>query len=325
MRKGTIAIALLIGKCHNKNFSKSSLLCSKVLSSISVMKDDFRPRASPTVFPWGKWVRLILFAILFVSVGLLLWRMWNRSSELEASLRRTEHERQLLDQKLATLRSQSNSMRKATDSAEMRAAHAEVEAERLNETRRRIELERELARETAEHYRDKSVQARHDAAQARIETDRIRQQRETELDRMQQALSHIVETERTPIGMIVNLGKDSFLFDFDQSVIRPENREILSRIAGVLLASHGFRLYIYGHTDNLGSADYNHALSNRRARAVRNYLVLAGVPETVVETKGFGESSPIIKAQSSVARQRNRRVEIGIVDTIIHYAEEIRD
>ena len=289
------------------------------------MKDDSRPRVSPTIFPWGKWARLVLFTIVFVSVGLLAWRMWNRSLELEASLRRTEHERQSLDQKLATLRSHNDSMRKTTDSAEMRAAHAEIKAERLNEARRRIELERELARETAEHYRDKSVQARHDAAQARIETNRIRRQREAELDRMQQALSHIVETERTPMGMVVNLGEDSFLFDFDQSVIRLENREVLSRIAGVLLASHGFRLYVYGHTDNLGSANYNHALSNRRARAVRNYLVRAGVPEAVVETKGFGESSPITKAQSAAARQRNRRVEIGIVDTIIHYTEEIQD
>ena len=81
---------------------------------------------------------------------------------------------------------------------------------------------------------------------------------------MHEALSQIAESQRTPMGMVVNLGQDSFLFDFDKAALRAENREILSRIAGVLLASHGYRLYVYGYTDDTGPESYNQQLSEKR-------------------------------------------------------------
>ena len=127
------------------------------------------------------------------------------------------------------------------------------------------------------------------------------------------------------MGMVVNLGEDSFLFDFDKDTLRPENREMLSRIAGVLLASHGYRLQVYGHTDDLGPAVYNKDLSMRRARAVGKYLITAGIPEDVVEVEGFGEASPRVRARSTDARQKNRRVEIGVIDTIVNYEREIKN
>ena len=288
------------------------------------MSDEVKS-APPPVAQRGLWIGFALLTILLVGMLVLVWSMWNRGVELEDRLRAAESERQSLDQKLAAARSRADGMRAATDSAEMRAAQAEVQAERLDEARKRAELERELVRETAERYRGESEQARAEAERARIETERIRRQREAELDRMQQALNRIVETERTPMGMVMNLGEDSFLFDFDKSAIRPENREILSRIAGVLLASHGYRLYVYGHTDDVGAAGYNRDLSDRRARAVRNYLVHAGVPETVVEAKGFGESSPSSKGRSAAARQKNRRVEIGVIDTVVRYTGEVNE
>ena len=84
---------------------------------------------------------------------------------------------------------------------------------------------------------------------------------------MQEALAKIVETERTPLGMVMRLGEDSLHFDFDQAAIREGDKELLSRIAGVLLASHGYRIYVYGHTDDQGDPRYNEGLSERRAQA----------------------------------------------------------
>ena len=289
------------------------------------MSDDLRSDEAPGSVYRGLRFGFALLAILWIGMLVLVWHMWSRGAKIEDSLRQVDSERQLLDQKLAALRSQTDGLRSAIDDAEMRAASAEIKVQRLEEARRRVELERELVREAAEQYRGESEQARREAERARTEAERIRQQRETELDRMQQALSRIVETERTATGMVMNLGQDSFLFDFDKSSIRQENREVLSRIAGVLLASHGYRLYVYGHTDDIGSADYNRALSDRRAGAVRDYLVQAGVPEAVVETKAFGETSPVRKGRSSAARQKNRRVEIGVVDTVVHYTGEVRN
>ena len=78
-------------------------------------------------------------------------------------------------------------------------------------------------------------------------------------------------------GVVINLSEDSFLFDFDNAELRPANRELLSRIAGVLLVSYGYKLYVYGHTDDQGAPAYNQRLSERRAYAVRDYLAAAGL------------------------------------------------
>jgi outer membrane protein OmpA-like peptidoglycan-associated protein len=125
--------------------------------------------------------------------------------------------------------------------------------------------------------------------------------------------------------MVVSLGEDRFLFDFDKADVKLENRELLSRIAGVLLASHGYRLYVYGHTDDVGTGEYNQDLSERRAKSVRDYLVKAGIPEEIIESKGFGKTSPRVPAKTRDARQKNRRVEIGVVDTIINYEKIVSE
>src|SRR5690606_8096785 len=153
--------------------------------------------------------------------------------------------------------------------------------------------------------------------------DTLRAARRRELDRMRDALAAITETERTPLGMVMRLGEDALRFEFDSPQIRDEDRELLSRIAGVLLSSHGYRLYVDGHTDDQGPAVYNKDLSQRRAAEVREYLVEAGIPKEVVEARGFGEENPRVEGTSQEARRANRRVEIGLVDAIIEYEGDV--
>ena len=140
---------------------------------------------------------------------------------------------------------------------------------------------------------------------------------------MREALGRIAETDRTAMGMVVRLTQDSLLFGFDSAELRPEDREIVSRIAGVMLASYGFRAYVYGHTDDQGPAEYNQRLSDRRARAVHGYLVRAGVPNEILEVRGYGERSPRLQGMSREARRKNRRVEIAIIDTVVNYQGQI--
>ena len=268
---------------------------------------------------------LIFTAVaLLISIG-LLWKVWQQSTALEARLSDTERRAGNLAQNLEESRQETALVKAESEAATAQAAETAELARRSRDARIRAELERELAREDADRSRQETGRAREEAAEMRAEAERLRKQREQELDRMQQALNRITETRRTPMGMVVNLGEDSFLFDFDNDTLRPENREMLSRIAGVLLASHGFRLQVYGHTDDLGPAVYNKDLSLRRARAVGKYIVTAGVPEELVEVEGFGETSPRMRSKSSEARQKNRRVEIGVIDTIINYEREIKN
>lgn len=175
------------------------------------------------------------------------------------------------------------------------------------------------ARERAAEARTKEAileaeQAAQDAREARERLAEIRAQRERDLDRLERSLGRIAETRRTALGMVMNLG-DSIEFDFDEAELRPENRETLSRIAGVLLTAEGFGIQVYGHTDDVGTAEYNQELSERRAEAVRRYLIEAGVDEDVIQSKGFGKAAPLVEGTDPASRQRNRRVEIAVVET----------
>lgn len=207
------------------------------------------------------------------------------------------------------------------DTAEERAQVAEQQATSARgeaEVARGEAAEASLARRRAEERREQAIleaeRSEQQAREARQRLAEIRRQRERDLDRLERSLGRLAETRRTALGMVMNLG-DSIEFDFDEADLRPENRELLSRIAGVLLSVENFSIQVYGHTDDVGSVEYNRELSERRADAVRRYLIEAGVDEDLIQSKGFGKSAPLVEGTDEEARQRNRRVEIAVVHT----------
>ena len=100
------------------------------------------------------------------------------------------------------------------------------------------------------------------------------------------------------------------LFDFDKSVLRPDGRksidDALAKLSGVDLEM----VIATGHTDSIGTDAYNQRLSERRAAAVKDYLVSKGIPAAKVTTIGKGESQPVATNKTSEGRQKNRRVDI---------------
>src|SRR5216683_2102676 len=132
---------------------------------------------------------------------------------------------------------------------------------------------------------------------------------------LQQALGQIAETRRTAMGLVMTLDSKSIRFDFDKANIKPEYRDILNRIAGILMTLKGYTIAVYGYTDDIGTQTYNLQLSQRRAEAVRDFLMQTGISPTIMSSKGFGKSDPRVPGDSEQARAANRRVEIGIVDS----------
>jgi outer membrane protein OmpA-like peptidoglycan-associated protein len=256
---------------------------------------------------------------LMIVSGFGVWLTVATFRELEAGLHAEKQRSASLSQEL---HERTRALEQSRFEAKTARQQAELAFQDAEDQASAAQAAEDQQRE-AEQARIQSEQATREAQGreklARIELLELRKRREQELDRMQQALSKIAPTRRTASGMVVELANDSFYFDFDKSALRPANREILSRIAGVLLASQGYRLFIYGHTDDVGAADYNQELSLRRATSVAGYLQQAGVPEELMSIQGFGKSSPRVRNDSPPARQKNRRVEIGIVDSIIEY------
>lgn len=168
----------------------------------------------------------------------------------------------------------------------------------------------------------KAQEAALQKSEADAAAERARKEREEAYDRMHQALSKLVETRETARGLILNL--PDILFDFNQATLRPETRETLSRIAGILLVSKGYRMSVEGHTDSVGTDEYNQKLSEKRADSVRDYLVKAGLPEPTITTQGFGKTKPLVSNDTAQGRQKNRRVEVVIIDTEKPPAEQAR-
>jgi len=99
-------------------------------------------------------------------------------------------------------------------------------------------------------------------------------------------------------------------FDFDQSLLKPSTRELLIKHADRMRGAMG-TVRLEGHADELGTREYNLALGERRANAVRDFLVLQGVDAGSLEVISYGEERPAQEGSSESARAMNRRVVIN--------------
>jgi outer membrane protein OmpA-like peptidoglycan-associated protein len=101
-------------------------------------------------------------------------------------------------------------------------------------------------------------------------------------------------------------------FDFDKSTLTPRAMDIVKEAASVAKAGQNARVTCTGHTDTAGPANYNMALSLRRANTVKDALVREGVPATSIAVVGKGETSLLVPTKDGVREPQNRRVEIVV-------------
>ena len=117
-----------------------------------------------------------------------------------------------------------------------------------------------------------------------------------------------------PVAQKVTLAAD-VLFDFDKAVVKPEGTakldDLLGKIKGVDLEV----IIAIGHTDSIGSDAYNQRLSERRANAVKAYLVSKGIAPNRIYVEGKGEKQSVASNKTKDGRQKNRRVDIEVIGT----------
>lgn len=101
-------------------------------------------------------------------------------------------------------------------------------------------------------------------------------------------------------------------FDFDRANIRPDAAEVLRRVVSSYRQLNADRVDLVGHADRSGPASYNQRLSERRAAAVRQFLVRQGIPNERITAIGRGEEDPRVPTPDGVREQENRRVEIRL-------------
>lgn len=287
------------------------------------MKASFPPPRRPMAASLHKspvaWIAALLLLLGAGWLGLQVRDLRTRLAEVDRRLAEERERVAVAEQRADTL---GERLARAEDRAERAESIAGQESERARgEAARReaadaarltAELDAVVAEENAERAEQEAVAALAEAARVRAERDR-------ELNRMAEALGSIAETRRTALGVVMNLGEDAINFEFDSAELEPEDRELLSRIVGVLLTTGDYRIQVFGHTDDVGSAQYNQRLSERRAQAVADYLIASGIDAGIISAKGFGKTRPLIDDTTEEARARNRRVELGIIDSIVDY------
>ncbi len=115
------------------------------------------------------------------------------------------------------------------------------------------------------------------------------------------------------VGEGIKITFDSgILFDFDSYNLRNASEDNLTELAATLKKYQDTNILIEGHTDSVGTAEYNQTLSMERATSVADYLDKQGVNKNRFTVKGYGESQPVAPNDTEAGRQKNRRVEIAI-------------
>lgn len=117
-----------------------------------------------------------------------------------------------------------------------------------------------------------------------------------------------------PTATKVVLNADAF-FDFDKATLKPAGRQMLDQVAQQTKAINLETLIATGYTDSIGSAAYNLKLSQRRADAVKSYLVSRGVDANHIYAEGKGKTNFVASNKTAAGRAKNRRVEVEIVGT----------
>ncbi len=238
-----------------------------------------------------------------------------QQNDLRASAAQTEVDRlkQQNDLRANAAQTEADRLKQEND---LRASAAQTEVDRLKQQN---DLRADAAQTEAGRLKSENDAQR---AASQAELDSLRGQKnklETDKSELRAQLllqfNAILQTRDTARGLIVNLS--DVLFDTAKFTLRPEAREKLARVAGIVEGHPGLQLAVEGHTDNVGGDVYNQELSEQRGSAVRDYLTGQGMQPGSVTTKGFGKTQPIATNDTAAGRQQNRRVELVISGEVI--------
>lgn len=119
-----------------------------------------------------------------------------------------------------------------------------------------------------------------------------------------------VDGDGCPLPKVLQL--KGVTFEFNKDRLRPDSKTVLDTVVEIMKRYPEMQVELAGHTDNVGSDSYNQKLSEKRAEAVRQYLIAAGIPSANMTAVGYGEKEPIATNDTDEGRELNRRTELRI-------------
>jgi outer membrane protein OmpA-like peptidoglycan-associated protein len=184
--------------------------------------------------------------------------------------------------------------------------NAQIANEKILTAQARDDVDKGTAERQAVLAEARSLEAQRNAQQARSATAQA-QSAEERAKALERELADL-KGKKTDRGVVVTLG--DVLFDTGKATLKPGAYGTIERLAAVLKEDPSRKVMVEGHTDNVGSDEYNQALSERRAQSVQAALFERGVDASQISTVGKGESTPVASNDTPAGRQQNRRVEL---------------
>jgi len=188
--------------------------------------------------------------------------------------------------------------------AQVATRQAQIANEKILTAQAREEIEKGTAERQAVLVSAREAEARRRATQAKVAEQRA--------NALEQELAEL-KAKKTDRGMVLTLG--DVLFDTGLATLKPGAYGTIDRLASVLKQAPDRRVMIEGHTDSVGSDEYNQGLSERRAMAVQTALLERGVQANQITAVGKGKHYPVASNDNAAGRQQNRRVEMIFTDS----------
>jgi len=227
-----------------------------------------------------------------------------------------------------------NAYRRATEATTQKDAAAAAQSQYLSaravqalECRVRTSANDRICLDAARHTAD-YANAREDALRATLELERsmsadlrknldqLREESQTRQESLRESLSQMegkfASVRQDARGTIVSLA--DILFDFNKATLRRDVEFNLVKIATILNQFGEMNVLVEGHTDAIGTDEYNLALSQKRAQAVSDFLASQGVAAKRLSWEGYGKTRPVADNDTDAGRQKNRRVDLVIQD-----------
>jgi len=250
------------------------------------------------------------------------------ANERKASEQAQQQARERANQE-AKLKAEAEAARAKAEAASAQALRQEQEAKLKAQEESRLKAEAEAARAKAEveklkaeSERAKAESERQAAQQQQEAAERAQKQAEEDKTQLRakllQQFNQVLDTRDTDRGLVVNMS--DVLFDTGKFTLRQEAREKLARFAGIILNYPDLKLEAEGHTDNVGSAEFNQKLSEQRANSVREFIISQGIQAGSVTASGKGFSVPVMPNDTAAGRQKNRRVELIVSGEVIGHS-----
>jgi len=228
-----------------------------------------------------------------------------REAAHQADLKQQAADAQAQAQQAQAQAEQAQAQAQADAQARQQAEQAQQQAQAAQQ---QAQAAQQQAQEQAQQAAQQATQAQQQAAQVEQRAAQMRAQ-------LLHQLNAVLQTQDTSRGLVVRMS--DVLFATSRYELRPDAKVALAKLAGVLLSYPGVTLTVDGYTDSTGSDEFNQTLSDKRAEAVRTFLVAQGVSPDTITSQGFGSANPIASNDTAQGRQMNRRVDMIVSGSVI--------